>query len=302
MMLRAKKALNAALFAFALAPSLALAQAARTPTESVTVTGARNRQVLDNFVQSFAAPTQIIGKIARWENGICPITVGLRPEAAKFVTQRVRDIAAQVGAPVSRGKSCQFNIEIVFTTTPQGYMDNIRKNHPAFLGYHDNGRAEQTAKVSHVVQAWYTTATIDVNGWPQLDIGGNGAGLWLGNVFLPNARAYAVKGTRLGDGLRSSLYHVIIVADPNRLVEYEIGALADYIALLALSQLNSLDACQQLPSIVNLLASGCDRKANALSENDIAYLRGLYKMSPDTNLRSEKDQIAYQMEQKLKGR
>ena len=42
--------------------------------------------------------------------------------------------------------------------------------------------------------------------------------------------------------------------------------------------------------------SGCDRKANALTDNDIAYLRGLYKMSPDRTLRTQQDEIAYQME------
>jgi hypothetical protein len=63
-------------------------------------------------------------------------------------------------------------------------------------------------------------------------------------------------------------------------VDYEIGSIADYISMLALTQLNSLDTCQQLPSIVNMLAPGCDRKSNALTDSDTAYLRGLYKMSP----------------------
>jgi hypothetical protein len=79
-------------------------------------------------------------------------------------------------------------------------------------------------------------------------------------VTLPNARAEAVTGTRLGDGLRSDFYHIVIVADPNKLMEYEIGSLSDYIAMLALTQLGSLDTCQQLPSIVNMLATGCDKK------------------------------------------
>src|SRR5471030_948336 len=42
------------------------------PEESVTVTGFKSREALDKFVKSFAAPTKLTGKIARWENGICP--------------------------------------------------------------------------------------------------------------------------------------------------------------------------------------------------------------------------------------
>jgi len=93
-----------------------------------------------------------------------------------------------------------------------------------------------------------------------------------------------------------------IVADPTKLAYYEVGALADYIALLALSQLVSLDICQALSSIVNLLAPGCAQKPNALTDNDLAYLRGLYKMGPGRTARVQQDEIAYQMEQALKGK
>jgi hypothetical protein len=92
----------------------------KPPVESVTVTGTRSREVVQGFVQSFAAPTRLIGKIARWEDGICPITVGIPAGFAKFVTQRVKDVAAKVGAPVDGSNSCEHNIAIVFTAKPQG--------------------------------------------------------------------------------------------------------------------------------------------------------------------------------------
>jgi hypothetical protein len=101
--------------------------------------------------------------------------------------------------------------------------------------------------------------------------------------------------------MRSTFYHIIIVADPGKLLDHEIGSLADYIAMLALTQLGSLDTCQQLPSIVNLLAAGCKRKSSTLTENDLAYLQGLYRMRGDLSISIQKDQVSYQMEQELKG-
>ena len=89
----------------------------------------------------------------------------------------------------------------------------------------------------------------------------------------------------------------MIVVDPDKVVDYEIGSLADYIAMLALTQLNVLDTCPQLPSIVNMLAASCERKVDTLTDNDIGYLRGLYKMNADWTARSQQDEIAYQMEQ-----
>lgn len=300
------------LFALVLAPSLAWAQATRPP-ESVTVTGTRSREVLRDFVQSFAAPTRMTGKMARWGEGICPVTVGVRPGFVKFINKRLKEVAAQAGAPVSARATCRTNIEIIFTTTPQDLLDHVRRKQPIFLGYHDNSvQAEKLATVSHVIQAWYMTATRDAHGAIQID-NARPAGLNnkievpcptcpLGKLDIYPPQVAAVTGSRLGDGLRSEFYNVIIVADPTKLLDYEIGELSDYIAMLALSQITSLDTCRQLPSIMNMLSEGCERKAAALTENDLAYLHGLYKAAPEQSLGMQQDQIAYRMEQELKDR
>jgi hypothetical protein len=290
------------------------AQPARAPTENVTVTGTRSREVLEKFIESFATPARMTGKIARWEDGICPVVVGLPADFTKFVAQRVKNLAKQVGAPVNDKEPCEHNIAIVFTAAPQALLDNIRKSQPWFLGYSDNSsQTEKLAAVTRPIQAWYMTATKDLRGQPEVDTartaGVEIAGLANSSdptsfvrIVMPNAHFRNVTGSRLGDGLHSAFYDVIIVVDPNKLVDYEIGALADYISLLALTQLNSLDTCQQLPSIVNLLAVGCEPKADALTDNDIAYLHGLYKMSPGRTARTQQDEIAYQMNQTLEGK
>ena len=159
-----------ALLAIVVAPSLALAQPARTLPGSMTVTGPKSREVVENFVASFAAPTRLTGKIARWENGVCPLTVGQPPAVTEFVTQRVKDVAAMVGAPVNAMQSCTPNIEIVFTTTPQALLDNVRKHETDYLGYAESSaQREKLATVTRPVQAWYTTQTKDLQGMSRID-------------------------------------------------------------------------------------------------------------------------------------
>ena len=155
------------------------------PHESITVTATRpTEETISSFVETRKTPTRIVNKMARWRRDICPLTVGLGDKYAKYVTRRIRDVASAVGAPVSGDPACKPNIEVVFTTLPQAFMDGVRKTGPAFLGYHDTSyQADELAKVTHPIQSWYTTESQDFDGSSQVDSGQcAGAGTTL-NLF-----------------------------------------------------------------------------------------------------------------------
>jgi len=305
--------------AFALLLSAAAASAQPSagkpglPTENVTVSGTKSREVVQDFVNAFAARTQLIDKIARWETGICPITVGLPLRDSMFVTQRLKDVAAKVGAPVSTDKSCKHNVEIVFTRTPQALLDNVKKDNENFLGYHENAeQRDRLATVSHPIQAWYTTATQDLNGLMQVDMSttSRGPSLPLTVVcrgaaggqctqLLPSAKMYSSSGNRLNSGLRSDFYNIIIAVDISKVGQQELDSVSDYIALLALTQPASLDICPPLSSIISLLAKDCDGHTSRLTNSDMSYLQGLYKMNPEMTAGVQQREIANQMVQAL---
>jgi hypothetical protein len=199
-----------------------------------------------------------------------------------------------VGAPVNTEKSCTANIDIVFTTAPQALLDNIRERSPDYIGYASGGdELRRLATVTHPIQAWYATETRDLRSVSHIDTGrARGA--------LEQASTARATGTRLTTGVRSAFFHVLIVVDPSKLEGQEMVPLSDYIAMLALAQPVSLDACLQPPSILNMLAPGCAPKPAHVTENDMAYLRGLYSMNADRQLlSSQKNDIAAQMAQSL---
>jgi hypothetical protein len=287
------------------------------PQENVTVTSTRSRELLDKFAKSFSVPTPLTGKIARWESGVCPLAIGQKPGVATMMTARIKEIATIVGAPVNANPSCTPNIEVIFTTTPQALLDDVRKNDPDYLGYADNSSRQQAlATVTRPVQAWYETETIDLDGMARIDSARRlGAGITMPNftafsmpssmgvnrqpLDLPYATYARVTGNHINDGTRSAFHHVIIAVDSSKLAGQKLGPLADYITMLALTQLNSLDTCQQLPSIVNLLAPGCEQKSDEITQIDLAYLRGLYKMGNDQSLLFQRNDITDQMKQSL---
>ena len=287
------------------------------PAENVTVTGFKSREVLDKFIKSFVVPTKLTGKIARWEKGICPMAVGQKPAFTGFVAARVKAIAAAVGAPVSELKSCTPNIEIVFTTAPQDLLDRVHKYDPDYLGYAEtSAKRDALATVTRPIQAWYATETTDLDGVPRMDSARRlGVGISMRNfsasslpssmgvnrdpIDFPYATYARVTGNHINDGARSGFNHIIIVVDTKKLAGQNFVSLADYIAMLALTQLSSLDTCQQLPSIVNMMAPDCDVKADAVTQNDLAYLHGLYKMSDDQSLTFQQNDIADRMKETL---
>ena len=69
--------------------------------------------------------------------------------------------------------------------------------------------------------------------------------------------------------------------------------------MLALTQLSSLDACQPLLSVVNMLAATCDHAVDGLTQFDLAYLQGLYRMSAGRSGVLQRDDIADAMAETL---
>jgi hypothetical protein len=287
-------------------------------TENVTVTGTKPTDAaINKFVEALTVPTRAADKLARWRDGVCPLALGMRPEVGAAIVKKIREIAASVGAPVNTRDGCPNNIEVIFTAQPQALLDDVRVMHPNLLGYFDNSaQAEQLATMRAPIQSWYITATVDRHGQVQVDgarkggvtitmmppqagIGGPSVAPTMFTMNLPNATAAAATDGRLGDGISSTITNVVIVADTSKLLNREVGVLADYIAMLALSQVRPPDGCQDMPTILNLLVPDCSRAAGTLTAADLAYLKGLYKMTPTANVRGQRDEIRYQMNKSL---
>lgn len=254
---------------------------------------------IEEFVDSHTSVARL-GKIARWESGVCPSVAGLPANFVKFITKRVRDVAAAVGAPVDASETCQANINIVFTTKPQALLDGIRAKEPVMLGYYSSSeQADQMAKVNYVIQTWHATQTVDLRGNVVIDsryADNSGSAM--------SSRAKNSSGSRLGDGIHSSYYRAVVVANPDRLGDYEIGTLADHIAFVALAQPATPDACTALPSILDMTNAACRREApvKGLTPADTGYLRGLYSIDPGATLRTQKDGIMFHVKDALTSR
>ena len=248
-----------------------------------------------------AEPSPLLGKIARWKTGICPLTIGLSARFNLFITQRIIRVAMMAGTPLDSREPCRPNVLILATPQPQALLDFVRAKRPALLGFHYRSQAERISTMRLPIQAWYSTATEDFDGLITADLPSGALGY---GVMDPlGIQQVRVSGSRTGDGLKSEFTTAIILVDTSKIAGHEIGTLADYVAMLALSQAQSYDVCRDVPTITNLMASGCadGMKPDGLTDIDATYLRGLYKMDAGRSYLGERGSIAYEMKQDLGG-
>jgi hypothetical protein len=319
-----------ALSASILALSASAAQAQSTPAQPapptpvkdeapavapVTVTAGAPPQVVQNqahgFVESVTAPTAELEQIARWHDPVCVNVVGLIPDLAARVRARVETVAKALSLGVGK-PGCAANIEIVFTDKPQAFMDDVAKRRENVLGYYHHHERDKLKTVTRPIQAWYTTATAGS--------GGFNAGLEFAYIKSAVPVDPRVTGVQLHDEviddpdnrppagcadsphftacLKAVLKNALVVADANRLQGQDLGMLSDYLALVSLAQIKSLDQCYALPSVIDVLAeSACPGRdpPDGLTAGDAAYLTALYQADLQAKKSGERGDIANRM-------
>jgi hypothetical protein len=268
------------------APAAATSES--TTVEPLTVIAPKAQQeklpaLVNRFVEEHSA-TSRIDQLSRWAGPVCPQTGGLSTPFDAYVTARVKAVAASVGAPVdkrpNRNFPCKTNLLIVFTTTPQALMDDVRRHHSQMLGFHYAAQAQRLATVNRPIQAWYMTGTAAEGGNAELD-----------DEFhrLPTGSA----GSRLTSRISSRFMGVLVVIDANRIVGHQIGAIADSVAMLSLAHATQTKGCSDLPTILDFLNPDCPSAGDppGLTAYDVAYLKGLYSVDPEERLSAQRSEI-----------
>src|SRR6185503_14253698 len=125
-------------------------------------------KVISDFLRSYARPAVVNGRIPLWARDICPETQGLSDAQNAKVNDRLKQVAASVGARTAKG-DCKANVRIYFTLTPQALLDDIAAHHNELLGYHSQAETGRLAAMVHPVQAYYRTSTRDFSGMLRSD-------------------------------------------------------------------------------------------------------------------------------------
>jgi len=297
--------LSAAFLAFALVagafPGFAQ-QAEQTAKDDdvVVITGKQTEEAIRDFVGQVAIATQGENQLARWDRKICPGLVGLPASYAQLaidqIARRAFDVGLDVGDP-----GCSANIVIIVSMDPDAVAQELFDKHRRGLGYYyESGRKtlgrdalKAFVDSKEPVRWWHVSNTVTADGRKV-----GGASDKPGKV--PSVSIGAV--SRIKRTTRQDFSLALVIVDGRRMDNVNLLALADYIAMASLAQLDADADTSAYPSILNMFkprTEGSPAPAS-MTEWDIAYLHGLYDATRESNTaKKQQGEIARSMNKDL---
>lgn len=291
----------AAGLALALVASSAFAQTASpAPEDEIVVTA--QRQLLRDFVGELSVEPNSEDQIARWDRRICPSVAGLPARQAQYIVDRIAYRA--YGVDLETGEpGCRVNVLVIVTRDSDVIARSLFEDYGnvvAAVGDEDGNTRGREALMDFVetprtVRWWHVAQTVTENGQVM-----GGSNARAGGSGIRNAPVSRVSDPgRLRRSTRQDFNRVLIIVDATRAQGVQFEALSDYIAMVALAQLDPTADTREYPTILNLFtdrAAGRNAPAS-MTEWDEAYLTGLYGAPRQArNSRQQENAIARSMQ------
>ena len=239
--------------------------------EDVVVEGRQLEALVRNFVTDVSQPANNRG-LARWNRPICVGAVNLRADIARYVVDRISDVAREL--EVEAGEpGCRPNVLIVAAVDGAGLASALVEDRPRNFDLRHNGTDAGTRAFrifrtgEQPVRWWQISMPIDSNT-------GQRAVRLPGDEQPPRIHVFAA--SRLRTQIRDDMVRSIIIVDVERLGGASLVQLADYLTLVALAQVDAEADTAPYPTILNLFADPASAPAG-LTEWDRSYLTALYE-------------------------
>lgn len=234
------------------------------------------------FVRSVGAPVEG-RKLATWADHICVGAAGLAVEPARALVDRVLDWAASLGLRAA-GPGCHPNILVVFTDDGDRTARELVEARPLDfepgVGTSNRGRAALRAfqASGRPVRWWHVSLPLDPDtGAPVVRLRGEPPFVAPRLITRPSDLGnygQITMGSRLYDDSVDALQSAIIVVDIAALDQASFAQLSDYVAMVALAQINP-ETGPEIPSILTLFEPDI-AQADTLTRWDQAFLQTLY--------------------------
>ena len=242
-----------------------------TQLGEVVVEGRQLEALIRNFVTDVSQPANNRG-LARWNGPVCVGAVNLRSEVGQYVIDRISDVARELEVEAG-DPGCRPNVLIVAAVDGAGLASALVEDRPRNFDLRHNGTDAGTRAFRN-----FRTGDQPVRWWqismPINSDNGERAVRLPGDEQPPRIRV--VSASRLRTQIRDDMVRSVIIVDVDRLAGASLVQLADYLALVALAQVDAEADTAPYPTILNLFADPASAPAG-LTEWDRSYLAALYE-------------------------
>lgn len=258
-------------FAFATAAALAALSPATAQTpggadnQDIVVEGSRDRtrpatEYLDQIL-----PPVMDAHIGRFEDPLCPSTVGLPDNLRVEVLARLRQVAAVAKIPVAAGR-CTPNLLIIVVDDKKALIEGMKRQKESYLYGLGSDRVKRMEEAAGPVAAWQITDVIGADGMP-LRRDGDG----FPRLFT------TVPPSRVVDTTRERILAGVVVLEQRGLIDVTTRQLADFALLRLLAPIQSRDRVPPASSILSLFNPGLNPEVAPQSVTwwDLAFLKAL---------------------------
>lgn len=267
-----------------LALSLALAaQDTSAVLDDVVVTAPPlTPEVARSYVDRIANPPLRALSLATWRTPVCLLVENLAPEAKSIVSARIVARAENLGIKV--GEGCRPNLVVVFTSDGSATATDLVSAIPTLFRL----KAGEPQGDRHELAVFETT-TAPVRWWTMSGDYSTYRGAFLTPTHGEDSQ-FGLSSDQNGSApMRAAdpgeiysnqsqvraIIRSTVVVDTRQTGGVSTEALADYIAMVALAEVDPEADTQKFPTILNLWDGQADLPA--MTTWDWAYLKGLYK-------------------------
>ena len=269
---------------------------AATPEESIVVQG--QRREIAKALRQLIEPADS-EQLARFEDEICPIVIGMPRDWTASLTRMIRDNVKAIGGKVGK-PGCTVNAAAIFIDQPLELIQALAKEEPAFFNMTPKELAKFTA-VARPVTSWHVT---DMRGRDGEELGS------VRSIVDPNSGAKlavdssakvtrSITAGRLVSPVREDMLVGFVVVDRMATPGKSLRQLADLVTMHLLLDINQEVAGSDPGSILSLFeARGQGAAAPArLSKFDRGALRGFYTQRENNrSARQQAENIAKAIE------
>lgn len=205
------------------------------------------------------------GQVSKRGAKLCPLVAGADPAANSYVRARLRQVAGELGLGIEK-RACEPDVLVIFSREPDTMLRQARERGKIRYDGLSPVRIDRFKNDPKPIRWLSRTREIPVFG-----------DMSAGDTDIVIRRA---PDSHIVQPVVSRLSHTLIVIDARQADGIEIGALADYVTMVALADIRPNVTPVDATSILNLFAPGAEASPR-LSSFDLAYLRAVYQMKTE---------------------